>query len=67
MKWLPSRSTLLVLGLAQAWGQVKLVLTLWLGSTSLPLWTQWVIGSALALLITLACFRTTNRAVTRWG
>lgn len=66
-RWRPSPGTLLVLSLAQAWGQVKLVLTLWLGASSLPPLIQWLIGSGIALLITLLCFHTTNWAVRRWG
>lgn len=67
MKWRLSRSAVLVLGIAQVWGQIKLVLTLWIGGTSLAPLTQWVIGSALALGITLVCYQTTNWAVNRWG
>jgi hypothetical protein len=56
----------IILVIAQAWGQVKLILTLWLGSTSLPPAIQWAVGSALAIAITLACYHSTNWMIDRW-
>lgn len=66
LRW-PSRSTLLVLGIAQGWGQVKLWLTLVVAWTVWPAWTQWGVGTVLAVVITLACFRSTEWAVRKWG
>ena len=66
LRW-PSRNTLLVLGLAQGWSQVKLWMTLLVAWTSWPAWVQWSVCTALAVVITVACFRSTEWAVRRWG
>ena len=67
LRWRLSRSTLLVLGMAQGWGQVKLWLTLLVAWTGWPVSVQWVAGTLLAVVITVACFRSTEWAVRRWG
>ena len=41
-------------------------LTLLVAWTGWPAWVQWAAGTALAVVITVACFRTAEWAVRRW-
>ena len=58
----PSRSTVLVLGIAQVWGQIKLWLTLVVAWSGWSAWVQWAMGSLVAVVVTLVCYRMTQWA-----
>lgn len=61
----PGREALVTLAVAFGWGQLKIELTLWFGGQDWPWWGIRGGCYAVAILVTLMCYRSTNWLIER--